>query len=210
MPTLPRPSAAQVLELRLDLRAEIRLRIRGSLVFAMLTLGDGLLCRLEGSAQRLGPRQRISIEGLAEIGEIAVVGAAEGGSVLGRSGDDDGLWIAQGVDEAAGITRGNQDDAPLNSRLAQRLLEILGREAGERKPGIGHRYAGFLRTMRGDGEKKHILAGIHALGKTLQCVVQCRHARQRRTPKITLVVDQRKMPVTDVEPLPEHAGREAD
>jgi len=64
--------------------------------------------------------------------------------------------------------------------------------------------------MGGDGEKEHILAGIHSLGKTLQRVIQCRHARQRRAPQISLVVDQRKMPVPDVEPLPEHAGSKAD
>src|SRR5450631_656380 len=121
-------------QLRLDLHAEIPLRIRRSLVLAILARRDRLFCRLEGFAQGLRPRQRIAIEGLAEIGEIAVIGTAEGRSILGRSGNDDGLRIAQGVDEAAGITRGNQDDAPLNSRLAQPPLEILGREAGERKP----------------------------------------------------------------------------
>jgi hypothetical protein len=59
--------------------------------------------------------QSVPIKGLPEVGQIAVVRTAEGSPVGGCSGENDGLRIAQGIDEAAGVTGGNDDHPPFDA-----------------------------------------------------------------------------------------------
>ena len=94
-------------------------------------------CRAASKAARSdgAGRQGITVEGLAEIGEVAIARAAEGGAVASRRGrDHDGLRVLEGIDESTGIAGGDDDHPPADPGLAQRVREVLGRQVDERKP----------------------------------------------------------------------------
>src|ERR1700733_15951931 len=106
-------------QLRLHSRAEIALGLRRGDVLASLPRGDGRLRRFEGIAQRARTRQGVAIERLAEISQIAVVGAAERGAIGRSRRDDDGLRVDQAFDEGARIAGRVDDGAPPEAGLWQ-------------------------------------------------------------------------------------------
>src|SRR6266853_1464371 len=76
-------------------RTEIGLRVRRVDVLPPLPRGNRGFRGVEGLAQRVSGGQRVAVERLAEVGQIAVVRTAERGAIGGRCGNDDGLRVPQ-------------------------------------------------------------------------------------------------------------------
>ncbi len=159
----------------------------------------------------MGAGQRVAVEGLAEIREVAVVGATEGAAIGSGRRDDDGARIAQDIDESAGITGRDDDHPPFYARVAQRVGEVIGREVDERELGIGDRDRRRIRrAVRGNRQKQHVAIEFHGGRQTLQRIVEPGHARQRTAVEITFVIDEGDLTLTGRIALADHPRRQRD
>src|ERR1044071_3260295 len=95
----------QARQFAFDRAAQGHLRFRRRELFFALALDDDRSRELESLAEREGVAQRLIEIGLAEIGPIRFVAAAEGVPVCGRSGDYESVLVLYRIDKTAGIAR---------------------------------------------------------------------------------------------------------
>ena len=165
-----------------------RLRRRQSFAaLARLDLRHGVgKCRPQ--VRRRG--QRIAIEGLAEVGELALVVAPERGPV-GRGGrDDDGVIVAQVLDERAGVAGGDHHHLPADAGFAQHSRQSLAGEPVERKRAVRDHELRVALAMRRQREEQHVPLAIHALRGTVERALQGGRRRQRVRVVVTAVVHE--------------------
>ena len=84
-----------------------------------LALGDRLAPALERLDERVRLAQLLVEHRLPEVGEVGLRAAAEGLARRVGGGHDEGRFALQGLDEAAGVARGNGEHAPLDAGVVE-------------------------------------------------------------------------------------------
>src|SRR5271167_531156 len=79
--------------------SKVGLRIGCVLMFLCLAKRNRSFRLVKCVSKRLRPRQSISVEGLAEVGEVALIRTAKRCLIRGSGRDDDGIGILQRRDE---------------------------------------------------------------------------------------------------------------
>jgi hypothetical protein len=117
-------AAIELLELVRHRRAHEDLRIRRRREGARLLALDDLPPRgLERGQQRIGVREPVLEQGFAEERRRAAVAATERRTIRIRRGENERVVVPQCFDEAAGIARGDHDDAPFDAGAVEESPE---------------------------------------------------------------------------------------
>src|SRR5580658_5548738 len=128
-----RQAPLELLQLRFHGRAAVDLRRGRRQPVLLLTEGDGGPRAIERRYERAILAQRRVDIGVAKIRERALAAAAEGGAVLRRRRDDERMVVLARVDEAAGITGRDDEDAPFDPRAVEHDLELPIPEIAQRQ-----------------------------------------------------------------------------
>src|SRR4051812_7847933 len=115
-----------------------RLGIRGTDVLALLAAGDIRFGPGESILQGCRLRQRVPVKGLAEVGELAIIAAAEGGPVGRRGRENDGIVVTKGINERTRVTCGDHDHFPLDPRCTQRVGQVSSGQVTQTDSDVGH------------------------------------------------------------------------
>ncbi len=185
------PALAQRLDLRGHLVADEHLRLRRRRVTGVaLALGHERLRLLERRFERVALREPLVEERVAEERGRRPAAAAERRAVLPRIGDDHRVLVLQRRDEAARIARRDDDDAPLDLRVVQQLLQPGGRELDERQRRLLGKEPVVGRAAAGEIDHHDIVLGVDDRTDLVQRLAEVGHRRERHGQQRLRIVDQ--------------------
>ncbi|MNX84071.1 hypothetical protein D3C86_1158540 [compost metagenome] len=163
-----------------------------------LTFGDSGLGQFEGLLQIIGLVQGLGEQGIAEVSEVGFLRATEGYSVGPRGRYDQGPFILEGGDEAAGVAGRNHDDlvavfqggenrgqfvgwqiGQFHARLVEHQFVFTGAVAGQVDENQVFRTAAFGQRQ---GSAAQVFPGSHrAVGEVVTMVHQADLAKGAKT-----------------------------
>src|SRR5262249_38737071 len=185
------------------------LRQPGLQLLLRLALRERGLRQLERVRERARAGQRIAEVRLAEIGEVAAAVAAKRRPLGGGRRDDDAVVVAQRLDIAARVARGDDDHAPFDARVLQRPRERRGRERRQFERRLHGGEPMILVAVRAQVEEQHVLVAVHLLGSAPQRALEIGDARDREFLERVVAVDERDRVPGGGEALVEQAAHEA-